>query len=44
MTLKDELIAIGTAKMKSVEMVGDKGLAVVTEKVFMEPGKYLIKK
>jgi len=44
MTLKDELIALGTAKINSVEMVGSKGLAVRTEKVFMESGGYKIKK
>lgn len=42
MTLKQELIAIGTAKMNSEEMLGDKGLAVRTDKVFMEPGTYKI--
>ena len=40
MTLKNELIALGTAKLKSSEMIGDKGLAIFTEKVFMEPGVY----
>ncbi len=40
MTLKDELVALGTAKMGSKEMLGDKGLAVRTEKVFMQPGMY----
>ncbi len=42
MTLKNELVALGTARLKSVEMIKDKGLAVVTEKVFMEPGTYKI--
>src|SRR3989338_1418574 len=42
MTLKNELVALGTAKLKSAEMLGDKGLAVMTEKVFMEPGTYKI--
>lgn len=40
MTLKDELIALGTAKMGSKEMMGEKGIAVNTEKVFMAPGVY----
>ncbi len=43
MTLKDELIALGNAKLSSEEiMKNDKGLAVKTEKVFMEPGVYRI--
>jgi len=42
MTLKDELIALGTAKMNSEEMLGEKGIAVQTEKVFMQPGNYKI--
>lgn len=41
MTLKNELIALGTAKMNSEEMLGDKGLAVKIEKVFMQPGSYV---
>lgn len=41
MTLKNELIAIGKAKMTSEEMEKkEKGLAVVLERVFMEPGIY----
>jgi len=41
MTLKDELIALGTCKMYSDEiMKKNKGLAVKTDKVFMEPGVY----
>ncbi|MDP2908629.1 MAG: RNA-guided pseudouridylation complex pseudouridine synthase subunit Cbf5 [Nanoarchaeota archaeon] len=41
MTLKGELVCFGTAKMASEEMAGqEKGLAVTTEKVFMEPGTY----
>ena len=41
MTLKDELIALGTAKMSSSQMLkGRKGLAVQVEKVFMLPGTY----
>ena len=43
MTLKDELVALGTAKMNSEEMLGEKGLAVKTEKVFMVPGAYQMK-
>ncbi len=42
MTLKDELIALGTAAMTSKEMLGEKGIAVQTEKVFMQPGVYKI--
>lgn len=40
MTLKDELIAIGEAKLTSEEMTAKKGIAVDTKKVFMEPGTY----
>ncbi|MBU3941880.1 MAG: RNA-guided pseudouridylation complex pseudouridine synthase subunit Cbf5 [Nanoarchaeota archaeon] len=39
-TLKGELICYGTAKLGSEEMLGEKGLAVKTEKVFMLPGTY----
>ena len=42
MTLKDELVALGTAKMDSNEMLGERGLAVKTEKVFMQLGTYKI--
>lgn len=42
MTLKEELIALGIAKMDSKEMLGEKGIAVQTEKVFMLPGVYKI--
>ena len=42
MTLKDELVALGIAKMDSKEMMGEKGIAVQTEKVFMVPGVYKI--
>ncbi len=42
MTLKNELIALGIAKMNSKEMLGEKGIAVQTEKVFMQPGVYKI--
>lgn len=44
MTLKGELIALGTSKMASDEMMKEKGLAVQTEKVFMVPGTYKITK
>ena len=41
LTLKNELIALGTAKMISSEIIkNEKGLAVITEKVFMIPGTY----
>ena len=42
MTLKNELIALGIAKITSNEMMKDKGIAVQTEKVFMQPGVYKI--
>ncbi|MCH8003639.1 MAG: hypothetical protein IH934_03320 [Nanoarchaeota archaeon] len=41
MTLKDELIALGKATLNSEEIMRkDKGLAVKTDKVFMEPDVY----
>ncbi len=40
MTLKNELVAYGHANMNSETMLKDKGLAVVTHKVFMQPGTY----
>ena len=41
MTLKDELVALGTAQLTSEEiMEKEKGLAVNTERVFMVPGVY----
>ncbi|MBN2880507.1 RNA-guided pseudouridylation complex pseudouridine synthase subunit Cbf5 [Candidatus Woesearchaeota archaeon] len=41
MTLKDELIAIGSAKLNSEKMLKDeKGLAIAVEKVFMDPNAY----
>ncbi len=41
MSLKDELIAVGTAKMISKDIIKkEKGVAVKTSKVFMEPGTY----
>ena len=43
MTLKDELVALGTAQLASEEiMEKEKGLAVKTERVFMVPGVYKI--
>lgn len=41
MTLKEELVAIGKAKMNSEKMLESKrGLAIKTDKVFMERGTY----
>jgi len=41
MTLKEELVAIGTVKMISKDILkNDKGVAVTTDKVFMTPGTY----
>ncbi len=40
MSLKEELICYGIAKLDSEEMLGERGLAVKTEKVFMLPGTY----
>ena len=40
MTLKDELVGLGAAKMNSEQMRGEKGIAVKTEKIFMQPGTY----
>jgi len=42
LTLKDELVALGTAEMTSKEMLADKGVAVKTDKVFMQPDVYKI--
>ena len=42
MTLKDELIALGTAQISSEEMMAEKGIAVQAEKVFMVSGVYKI--
>lgn len=44
MTLKGELVALGTAGIDSEGMLGEKGIAVRTEKVFMQPGIYKIEK
>jgi len=41
LTLKDELVAFGIAKMRSKEMLNkERGIAVKTDKVFMMPGVY----
>jgi H/ACA ribonucleoprotein complex subunit 4 len=41
MTLKGELVALGESKMTSKEMMQrDRGIAIKTKKVFMEPGTY----
>lgn len=41
MTLKNELIAVGTSYIPSKEMLGEKGIAVKTNKVFMLPEAYV---
>ena len=44
LTLKDELIALGSANLTSEEILKkEKGIAVKTEKVFMKPGIYKVK-
>ena len=41
MTLKGELIAVGNAEIDSSEIIKkSNGLAVISKKVFMEPGTY----
>ena len=40
MTLKEELVALGVSQMSSGEMLGERGIAVRTDKVFMQPGTY----
>ncbi|MFH1506555.1 MAG: RNA-guided pseudouridylation complex pseudouridine synthase subunit Cbf5 [archaeon] len=41
MTLKDELVLVGTAKMISKDIIReDRGVAVKPEQVFMKPGTY----
>lgn len=41
MTLKNELVAVGDARMISKEMINEeKGIAIKVTKVFMEPGIY----
>lgn len=43
LTLKGELVALGTADLSSNEILKkEKGIAVKTEKVFMKPGTYKI--
>lgn len=43
MTLKDELVAIGTARMSSEKMFKEiKGIGIAVHKVFMTPGLYYI--
>ena len=44
MTLKEELVALGTSQMNSENMLGSKGIAVKTEKVFMLPNTYRTEK
>ncbi|MBI2564671.1 RNA-guided pseudouridylation complex pseudouridine synthase subunit Cbf5 [Candidatus Woesearchaeota archaeon] len=42
MTLKDELIAVGIAQISSEQIMSEKkGVAIKTQKVFMQPGTYL---
>jgi len=44
MTLKDELVAVGSMRMDSIELrEKEKGIAVKIEKVFMQPGTYKTK-
>ena len=40
LTLKGELVAVGKALLISKDMLGEKGLAVKSSQVFMEPGTY----
>ncbi len=40
LTLKDELVCYGTAVEDSEQMKDEKGLAVKSNKVFMQPGTY----
>ncbi|MGM5485105.1 MAG: RNA-guided pseudouridylation complex pseudouridine synthase subunit Cbf5 [Nanobdellota archaeon] len=40
LTLKNELIGIGTSRMEPEQIMSGKGIAVKTEKIFMEPGLY----
>jgi H/ACA ribonucleoprotein complex subunit 4 len=42
-SLKNELICLGVAKMKTKDMLKDKGVAIKTEKVFMADDRYEIK-
>ncbi|MBW2971016.1 RNA-guided pseudouridylation complex pseudouridine synthase subunit Cbf5 [Candidatus Woesearchaeota archaeon] len=38
LTLKDELVCYGKAVINTEDMLHEKGLAVITDKVFLEPG------
>jgi len=40
MTLKDEAVLVGEARLSSKEMLGSKGVAVRSQQVFMLPGTY----
>jgi len=40
MTLKDEFIALGTARMTSKQMMEERGIGIKTDKVFMQQGVY----
>ncbi len=40
MTLKDEAVLIGEARLSSKEMLGEHGVAVRSRQVFMRPGTY----
>ncbi len=40
MSIKNELVCYGTAKMTSEKMLGERGIAVKTERVFMKTGIY----
>lgn len=40
MTLKDEVILVGESRMTSKAMLGEKGIALRSLQVFMEPGTY----
>lgn len=40
LTLKNEIVCYGRAKLSSKEMLAEKGIAVTSERVFMKPGVY----
>lgn len=40
LTLKDELVLVGEAKLDAQGMLGDSGIAVKSKQVFMKPGTY----
>ncbi|MBR9692552.1 RNA-guided pseudouridylation complex pseudouridine synthase subunit Cbf5 [Candidatus Woesearchaeota archaeon] len=40
MTLKDEAVLVGEARLTSEQMLGEKGVAVRSQQVFMRPGTY----